>query len=362
MFGQIEIQNKKIGFITLSNFRSPIPSTRITVLNMLPMLKEHGFDPEIAYQPDGSNETPDLSNLCCNYLAEKFQIIYFQKVHGPSVVKLAGRLSRAGVKTVYGVCDRMDLEMTEVTDRTIVVSDYLKSFYPDQFQSKVRVVHDGIEHSKVYKSTWGNHRGSRVKPIHAVLVTSHSLNSLPLFEKPPAWLSVTIVGRYAPRWNILQRLRQTWWSFSKLQSWQKRINYLMFLSRWNIRRVPWEKNQVYEIMRQADIGIVPIEREPQHQPGSVPPAWKLKSENRLTMKMSVGLPVIASRIPSYDPVIEQGVTGYLAETEQDWIHLLNKLRNPCLRASIGVKARASVLERYSKERQAQLLLRVLREF
>ena len=352
---------KKIGFISLSNSRSPVPSTRITVLNMLPILKEHDFDPEIVYEPESSNETPDLSNLCCNYLAEKFHVIYFQKVYGPSVVQLAEQLSKAGVRTIYGVCDRMDLEMTEVTDRTIVVTDYLKRLYPDEFQSKVSVVHDGIEHSEVRKSAWSNRRGSRIKPIHAVLVTSHQLSYLPVLERSPAWLTITIVGRYPPRWDVLQRLRQTWWAYSKLQSWQEKISYFMFLSRWNIRRVAWDENEVYEIMQQADIGIIPIERKTQHQQGNIPPGWKVKSENRLTMKMGVGLPVIATRIPAYDPVIEQGVTGYLTETVEDWIDILNKLRDPSLRADIGERARIRVLERYSKERQAQLLLRILRE-
>ncbi|MBP6228963.1 MAG: hypothetical protein KA472_13605 [Pseudomonadales bacterium] len=99
-------------------------------------------------------------------------------------------------------------------------------------------------------------------------------------------------------------------------------------------------------MMHADIAIIPIKAEPAFNPGKLPPpGWIVKSENRLTMKMSIGLPVIASPIPSYLPVINQGVNGFLAQSPREWRSLLDQLRDPDLRGAMGAKARASPLWR-----------------
>jgi glycosyltransferase involved in cell wall biosynthesis len=112
-------------------------------------------------------------------------------------------------------------------------------------------------------------------------------------------------------------------------------------------------------MRQADIGIIPIDASPAHEPGSNAPKWKVKSENRLTMKMCAGLPVVATPIPAYEPVIEQGHNGFLARSRRDWIQCLEALRDPDARREIGQRARESVLVRYSMDEQARRLIAVL---
>jgi hypothetical protein len=186
----------KIGFVLLSNSRHPIPSTRITVLNMLPFLRAANFDPHIVFEPEHGTENPDVTDLAPRLLAENFRIIFFQKVHGSSVEKLARQLSAAGVKTVYSVCDLVDAAMAMATDITIVVTDYLKSLYSLVLQPKIRVVHDGIEHPELYKSNQSTHWGSRVRPLRAVLVTSANLDRLPIISTPPDWIAVSILGHY----------------------------------------------------------------------------------------------------------------------------------------------------------------------
>jgi len=106
-------------------------------------------------------------------------------------------------------------------------------------------------------------------------------------------------------------------------------------------------------MRQADIGIIPIDQEDN------PEGWNLKSENRLTMKMCVGLPVIATPIPSYQAVVEHGRNGFLARTQTDWLTCLEALRDPGLRRAMGERARETVIKTYSKEEQACRLIEAL---
>jgi hypothetical protein len=348
----------KVGFVLLSNSQAPIPSTRIAVLNMFPFLRACNVDPHIVFDPLQATETPDLSCLAPRLVAEGFRIVVFQKVHGQSVEEAARQLREAGIKTVYCVCDLVDPRMAEATDATIVVTDYLRSLYPPALQPKVHVVHDGVERPEQYKTEWSPHAGSLIRPLRAVLVTSAPLDHLPVLGTSPAWLEVTIVGRYPPAGRMIERMRYARWKMAGKTNVRSRLEYAKFLANRRIRCVAWDPVGVYERMRRADIGIIPIETFSEHLPGMPSPAWKVKSENRLTMKMGVGLPVIATPIPSYETVIEQGKNGFLARSEQEWKEYLDLLRDPQLRRLIGEQARESVLKRYSMEEQAHRLLDV----
>jgi glycosyltransferase involved in cell wall biosynthesis len=76
--------------------------------------------------------------------------------------------------------------------------------------------------------------------------------------------------------------------------------------------------------------------------------------------MSMGLPVVAAPVPSYTPVIKQGVNGFIAATRAQWLEYLDALRDPALRQQVGERAREAVVERYSKREQARRLISVLR--
>jgi glycosyltransferase involved in cell wall biosynthesis len=346
----------KVGFLLLSRTTNPIPSTRIAVLNMLPLLRAAQFDPYIVYEPSHNTETPDVSGLADRLKAEGFQIIYFQKVHGDSVVALARELRLAGIKTVFGVCDLVEPAMVDATDATITVTDYLKSLYPTALQGKIFTVHDGIERPLVHKSEWGSHSGSRRQPLRAVLVTSAALDRLPVIVDPPSWLHVTIMGRYAAANQQLQRGREARWQLLGQTNIPEKLRFARFVTNPSIKRASWDSEGVYDALLQADIGIIPIAT---NKTDTASASWKVKSENRLTLKMAVGLPVVATPIPAYEPVVQQGGNAFLAQERSEWLTALSALRDPALRRSIGQQARQSALAAYSMERQAEKLIAVL---
>lgn len=346
----------KIGFVLLSNSRNPIPSTRIAILNMFPFLRAAHFDPHIAFEPDQGNARPDLDGLAPKLAAQGFQIIVFQKVHGHSVEALARALGQLGVRTVFCVCDIVDNAMAAATDATVVVTDFLKSLYAPDLRHKIRVVHDGIENPALHKQDWGSHRGSTSQPLRAVLVTSAHLDRLPQIGTPPSWLEVTIVGRYSPEQQRLQRLRQARWTLLQQPGNAERIAYLKFMLDRRIRCVAWDAEGVYQRMLQADIGIIPVDDTQTGNESATVPDWKVKSENRMSMKMCLGLPVIATPIPAYEPIVRQGENGFLARSRAQWLDYLECLRDPAERARIGAAARASVLQAYSMQEQARLLM------
>lgn len=350
----------KIGFVLLSNTRKPIPSTRITVLNMIPYLCGAGFEPHIVFEPKDSEEEPDVSGLAERLSRQGIEIAYFQKVHGRSVLAEIRKLSALGIRTLYGVCDLVEEEMTEATDATIVVTDYLKGLYESRFHHKIHVVHDGIENPEVQKNTYDSDRGTARRPMRAVLVTSSELDVIPIIGRPPAFLEVKIIGHYPHAAHFIQRMKRTYWKLAAKRTLKERCSLAGNLAFRQFKVVNWDNSTVYGQMAEADIGIIPVDMSqdllPERDDVSF---WQVKSENRLTMKMAVGLPVIASPVPSYKGIVAQGRNGYLASGRDDWIHCLEELRNPERRRAIGECARSSVIQKYSKDAQAAKLIAVL---
>jgi glycosyltransferase involved in cell wall biosynthesis len=349
------MRSLKVGLALCSQAGDPLPSTRIAILNMLPALAAENFSTPVVFEPAQPSETPDLTGVAQRAIESGCDIVILQKLRGPNALDLVRKLAEANLKTVYVTCDHVDHSMVDAADATVVVTDFLKSLCPANLQSRIHVVHDGIEREELCKTRWRNGLGKRQEPLCAVLVSSSELTSLPILGKPPDWLNIRLVGRYATGHN---RWRQSYWSWQKMP-WPDRSAYLRFLFNGQITCVPWDKEGVYHELAQADIAIIPVDTavvEPGHQM----PSWKLKSENRLTMKMAMGLPVIATPIPSYEPVITNGVDGFLARTQQDWQICLDALRDTGRRKEMGLAARASVLKRYSRDLQAKKLIEVLR--
>lgn len=341
----------KVGFILLSSPEHPIPSTRVAALNMLPLLEKLGVRCEILYAPSIASERPELSLSADDIAAQGFDVVCFQKIHGRSACALAAALRKRGVGTIFLVCDAVDIEMCEAADITVTVTEYLRSLYPSRLQHKIQVVHDGIECPDIEK-TESQYSDSRT--VNAVLVTSAHLTEVPVIGMPPSWLRITIVGPYAA--NRRDRLREDWWTLQKLRGWRLRVSFLCFLVSPRIRRIRWSPAGVYDELVKADVGIIPIQAGSANRVDNADiPLWKRKSENRLTLKMAVGLPVVATPIPAYEPVIRQGANGRLVQHRADWITALKALRDPELRRRVGAQARSDVLDRYSMHMQSLLL-------
>nr|HNI24365.1 glycosyltransferase [Plasticicumulans sp.] len=168
------------------------------------------------------------------------------------------------------------------------------------------------------------------------------------------WLALTVVGQYPERETPLQALRARLRRVRHAPPGERleRLRGYAFTAR------AWQPQRVYEDLAGAEVGIIPVDMRPDPLPGRQVSYWQVKSENRLTLKMAAGLAVVASPVPSYLDIIEQGVNGYIAHSRADWLAALDALRDPQHRHSVGAAARASVLQRYSIDEQARRLIAV----
>ena len=115
---------------------------------------------------------------------------------------------------------------------------------------------------------------------------------------------------------------------------------------------PWRSEREVPFLHQCDIGIMPLPDDP----------WvKLRSHLKVRQFMAVGVPCVASPVGIIPELIQDGVNGFLASTEREWIEKLSKLiDDPALRNRMGEKACAVVAQRYSGREWAQTVASILR--
>lgn len=77
---------------------------------------------------------------------------------------------------------------------------------------------------------------------------------------------------------------------------------------------------------------------------------KGKCGYKLIQYMACGLPVIASPVGVNKKLVKNGVNGFLANSEEEWIEFLDLLiRDPELRSKMGAEGRKIVEKFYSLE-------------
>jgi len=110
-----------------------------------------------------------------------------------------------------------------------------------------------------------------------------------------------------------------------------------------VERREWSAATEVTDLQDADVGLVPL----------IDLAWnEWKFFLKTVQYMAVGLPVVARAKGSNADVIEDGVNGFLVETEDEWYDRVRRLvEEPELRRRMGEAARRTAVERFSVEAQ-----------
>jgi len=107
----------------------------------------------------------------------------------------------------------------------------------------------------------------------------------------------------------------------------------------NCESLAWNSDNEAQLINESDIGIMPQNDS----------SWeKGKCGFKLVQYMACGLPVIASPSPANNEIITQGINGFIAINQKDWIIYLKELiTNLNLRKNIGKANREKIKEKYS---------------
>jgi len=120
-----------------------------------------------------------------------------------------------------------------------------------------------------------------------------------------------------------------------------------------IEHAEWNLGREVEDFQRCDIGLYPLWDD----------AWaKGKCAFKAIQFMACGVPVVASSIGVNRELIEDGVNGFLASTEEEWVERLRRvLVDASLRDRLGRAGRRTIERRYALAVHADTLRQVLRD-
>jgi glycosyltransferase involved in cell wall biosynthesis len=162
--------------------------------------------------------------------------------------------------------------------------------------------------------------------------------------------SITTIKHFEYALNYLSRIKKKYGDKVELKVVGDET---YFNSELNIRGIKWSSDDEVKTLNTFDIGIMPLPDD----------EWaKGKCGLKGLSYMSLEIPTIMSPVGVNTEIIDHGVNGFLASTTEEWVDAIEKLiEQPELRKTIGVKARKTVLEKYSVESQKNNYLRYFRE-
>jgi glycosyltransferase involved in cell wall biosynthesis len=119
----------------------------------------------------------------------------------------------------------------------------------------------------------------------------------------------------------------------------------------SVKYLKWSEESEVSLLSQFDIGIMPLENTP----------WELgKCSYKLIQYMGCALPVVASAVGMNTEVVDEGINGFLVQTEAEWLSRLNQLiADSSLRQLLGTNGRIKVESEYSVQKKQAVLLDII---
>jgi glycosyltransferase involved in cell wall biosynthesis len=116
---------------------------------------------------------------------------------------------------------------------------------------------------------------------------------------------------------------------------------------------PWSEATEVKEMQQFDVGIMPL---------TDTPFERGKCGFKLIQYMASSRPVIGSPVGVNAEIIEQGINGFHASSQAEWLQAFQKLKNDrYLRESMGLAGRKLVEDKYNIKITAPKMLQLLQK-
>lgn len=263
----------------------------------------------IQYGPLRPEPELPLTDSDLDLIASRIRgVAVFQKVYGPVAAELVKRLRQNDVRTVSISCDIIPNDnLVELVDQVICPTKRMAQ-HLERRSKAIDVIPDLIEH-------WSSRS--------------------------------TVAARHVQK----ERLRVAWIghpnSFDALIPVAKEIENrlrkeceIVTISTHPQATVKWTLDSARASVESCDVGIVPV---------SSGLEFDVKSNNRVTLLMALGLPVVASPLDSYREVIDHGSTGYFARSPMEFVEALRLLTDPRRRRQIAEAAFDRVSRAFSTE-------------
>jgi glycosyltransferase involved in cell wall biosynthesis len=345
---------KKILFIA-SHRPNRAPAQRFRFEQFLEYFKENGFYSKQSYFIFGSDDQylyrkgayvqkfrilvkaifrrlKDVSR------ANEFDIIFIQResfLLGSTYFERKFRKSKA--KLIYDFDDSIWLGDTSDANKKL---RWLK--YPGKID-KIISICDMIFAGNKYLANYASYYNDNVKVVPTTIDTEwHKRTTYRTNNDTPVCIgwtgSITTIKHFQLAVPVLVKLKEKYGN---------RISFKVFgdanysNEELNIKGIPWNRDTEIEELSTIDIGIMPLPND----------EWsKGKCGLKGLQYMALEIPAIMSPVGVNNEIINEGVNGFLAKSDQEWFEKLSLLIDDAkLRETIGKEARRTVVENYSKD-------------
>jgi glycosyltransferase involved in cell wall biosynthesis len=234
-------------------------------------------------------------------------VVVFQRASGAEAEELAHALRAVGTRTVYATGELDTTRMPEVVDRVVVASEGLVD------------------------RTGGP--SDKVSVIESPVETPPSMCKE--YSRPPSGASIRVVWVGNPEnLHLLGPVREALRS-SALAEFE-----LITISRGPGVTFQWNRNRVWKQLLQCDVAVLP----------SNDSDWyRSKPNTRMTMLKALGLPIVASPLPSHLATLTHGRGCYFAKDVDEWVDSLRSLSDFERRRDMGLAERDEILAKYGLE-------------
>jgi glycosyltransferase involved in cell wall biosynthesis len=107
----------------------------------------------------------------------------------------------------------------------------------------------------------------------------------------------------------------------------------------NVEYVEWTEDNEVSALASCQIGLMPLTAD----------EWSEgKCGFKLIQYLSLGIPSVSSSVGVNKKIIEEGINGYFADSDEEWYHNIEKLLlDASLRKRMGVAGRKKMIAQYS---------------
>lgn len=218
-------------------------------------------------------------------------------------------------------------------DHVIVVNEHLKK-YVEKFNKNVSVIPTVVDVNRYER--WRIRRSQHKTKDEGRVVIGWIGSS-------PAGINFDFLGK------ILDVLNQKYPDKLELKVVCNRP--FPIKTKMTVRIIPWELSREMDYFEDMDIGIMPL-RDDERTRG--------KGGFKLIQYMALGIPAVASPVGLNREIVIDGINGFLAKTEKEWIEKLSLLiEDESLRRELGARGVKTVEENFSLEQGFRKLKEIL---
>jgi len=344
---------KKILFIA-SHRPDRAPAQRFRFEQFINYFEENGFHTEYSYFISGNDDRylyrkgaylqkfrillkAILTRLKDVSRADEFDIIFIQReafLLGSTYFEK--RFSKSKAKLIYDFDDSIWIGDTSNANKKL---RWLK--YPGKV-ARIISISDMVFAGNKYLAHYASYYNNNVKVVPTTIDTDwHKRATYRTNDDAPiciGWTgSITTIKHFEYIVPILIKLREKYGNrvtFKVIGDANYKNETL------NIKGIVWSRETEISELSTLDIGIMPLPDD----------EWtKGKCGLKGLQYMALEIPAIMSPVGVNSEIINDGVNGFLAKDEKEWIEKISLLiDNRTLRESIGKEARKTVVEKYSK--------------